>query len=417
MGKDQFFFKELSWEELAPYAAKETDLVNGLNNSYSKLRLFGTKEQNVRVTLFRDHHAWCPYCQKVWLWLEWKRIPYKIKKVTMRCYGRKEDWYLKKVPSGILPALEIDNQLFTESDNILVQLEKIFGPLGLPIEENKTVELRILERKLFRAWCIWLCQPSLFENMEIRKKNNFQNIAREMETNLTKSTGVFLDPITYNDGKSYPGTADIVFIPYLERMNASLAYYKGFKLREEHPAINSWLGELEKSNVYRGSQGDFHTHAHDLPPQMGGCYTYKNTKQSILSSLIDNGTGLGEIETTYSAKYMNRNETPESIALARVIKHKDKIKETNPMNSESFDQPLRASLTRMICKRNTLANAKSASGLRYLKDRISVPRDMPLLSARSFRQALEETAKLDGIAQGPTISTKDRFDQNPQPFL
>ena len=30
----------------------------------SALRLFGAKEEDVRVTLYRDSAAWCPYCQK-----------------------------------------------------------------------------------------------------------------------------------------------------------------------------------------------------------------------------------------------------------------------------------------------------------------------------------------------------------------
>ena len=96
----------MSWEELAIYAADPIDRINGLNNSYSSLRLFNKSETEVIVTLYRDNHAWCPYCQKVWLWLELKKIPYRIKKVTMRCYGDKERWYLEKVPSGMLPAIE-----------------------------------------------------------------------------------------------------------------------------------------------------------------------------------------------------------------------------------------------------------------------------------------------------------------------
>lgn len=31
----------------------------------------------------------CPYCQKVWLQLEEKEIPYMIEKINMRCYGSK----------------------------------------------------------------------------------------------------------------------------------------------------------------------------------------------------------------------------------------------------------------------------------------------------------------------------------------
>ena len=115
----------LSWEELTKLSPKEEDEINGPNNPYSLLRLFGQKESDVRVTLYRDNHAWCPYCQKVWLWLEFKKVPYNVKKATMRCYGKKEDWYLKKVPSGIFPAIEIDQQIFTESDQILFYLEKI----------------------------------------------------------------------------------------------------------------------------------------------------------------------------------------------------------------------------------------------------------------------------------------------------
>mgnify|MGYP003307106231 FL=1 len=80
----------MSWEELAIYAANPIDQINGLNNPYSSLRLFNKSESEAIVTLYRDNHAWCPYCQKVWIWLELKKIPYRIKKVTMRCYGKKE---------------------------------------------------------------------------------------------------------------------------------------------------------------------------------------------------------------------------------------------------------------------------------------------------------------------------------------
>ena len=411
------FENALSWEELNKISPAEEDRKAGPTNSYSSIRLFGKSEEEIRVTLYRDHHAWCPYCQKVWLWLEWKQIPYKIKKVTMYCYGKKEAWYTKKVPSGILPALELDNNIITESDQILLTLEKAFGPLGLPIEHKKTLELRYLERRLFRSWCSWLCQPSLFNKQEEQRQKQFQKTAIEMEKQIDSSPGPWLDPSTFNGGKSYPGSADIIFIPYVERMNASLAYYKGFNLREEHKAIHNWLKELEKSFIYRGTQGDFHTHSHDLPPQMGGCFYKRNKKQEEFSNCIDSGKGLGESEISNNDHNSSNNTEPEYIALQRVIKHKEILKQLNIIGPELFDQPLRAALTKMIFKKPCKPNPGSAKGLRYLRDRISVPRDMPLLAARRLREALESTACIDGAEQSIPLSIRNRFDQNPEPFL
>ena len=161
----------LSWDKLKELTIKELDRIEGPNNAQASLRLFSKTKKEVRVTLYRDHHAWCPYCQKVWLWLEWKKIPYQIKKVTMRCYGEKETWYLKKVPSGMLPALELDNLVITESDQILLILEKNFGPLGSSLNVPRIIKLRNLERQLFRAWCIWLCNPSNRKSQEKKKRS------------------------------------------------------------------------------------------------------------------------------------------------------------------------------------------------------------------------------------------------------
>ena len=97
----------LSWEKLHQLTSQEPNRIEGHASSQASIRLFGNPETQIKVTLYRDHHAWCPYCQKVWLWLEWKKIPYKIKKVTMRCYGKKEDWYLNKVPSECFQPLNL----------------------------------------------------------------------------------------------------------------------------------------------------------------------------------------------------------------------------------------------------------------------------------------------------------------------
>ncbi|MBD2124812.1 glutathione S-transferase domain-containing protein, partial [Microcoleus sp. ZQ-A2] len=163
----------LSWRELETLTDYQIDPINGPTNAQARLRLFGLPQADVRVTLYRDNHAWCPYCQKVWLWLEEKQIPYRIEKVTMFCYGEKESWYKRKVPSGMLPALELDGRLITESDHILLALELVFGPLGQGMESPTVLPLRQLERLLFRAWCSWLCYPMASPQQEQRRREQF----------------------------------------------------------------------------------------------------------------------------------------------------------------------------------------------------------------------------------------------------
>ena len=402
----------LSWSELEAMAPPAAERVEGPANAQATLRLFGQPESSVRVTLFRDHHAWCPYCQKVWLWLEFRRIPYRIRKVTMRCYGPKEPWFTALVPSGMLPALELDGRLLTESDRILEALERTFGPVGVPMGDRRVRALRDLERLLFRAWCIWLCTPGLNERQERQARDQFQAVARQMEDALAAGGGSWLDPES-PEGAT-PGTADLVFIPYVERMNASLAYFKGFALRQAHPGIDRWLSALEQLETYRGTQSDAHTHAHDLPPQMGGCWADDSEGQRLMAAAVDAGQGLGELESRWTPP--PADGMPRERALERVLRHRSTLLARNPLG-DAFDQPLRAALTALMQGRSVSPEPGSAAALRYLRDRISVPRDMPLHSARLLRQALEATAVLDGNQQPAPLPFEHRFDQDPRPFL
>ena len=377
------------------------------------MRLFNKNKTDAKLIFYRDRHAWCPYCQKIWLWLEFKKIPYKIEKINMYCYGEKEKWYLNKVISGKLPAIELNGQIITESDNIIDFLEKEYGALGSSIYSNKLAKTRKIERNIFRSWCDWLCRSNFFNFENNLKKNNMIKNLEELEKLLSQSSSGFIDPVNITPNKLQPGTGDIIFIPYIERINASLFYYKGYKLRKEFPLINKWLTLLESENEYTGSQGDFHTHSHDLPPQMGGCFKDINEAQKNFSRLIDSGEGAGnlEINKEFDSNYYKK------IALARVIKHKNNIININPCENNSFDVALRSALTYLINNELNKPDNNSGIGLRYLRDRISVPRDMPLISARLLRKSLEKVACTCNLSDIYKIPIKHRYDQNPNDFI
>ncbi len=396
--------KPLSWQELENLTDWEIDRINGITNSQARLRLFGYNESDVRVTLYRDNHAWCPYCQKVWLWLEEKQIPYRIEKVTMFCYGTKERWYKQIVPSGMLPAIELDGRIITESDDILIALEKVYGILYYGMTDPIVIPLRQLERLLFRAWCTWLCYPARLPGAQKRNREQFTGVVAMVEEALAKTPSpYFLDDFS---------TADVIFTPYVERMNASLYYYKGYSLREENPRLSDWFDAMESRSTYRGTQSDFHTHAHDLPPQMGGCWENGTAQMKLNKARVDHGPWLGLPDVTYTEPETSRTE-----ALQRVIKHRINIIKVNPADNQLFEEALRCALTNLMTGEACKPPAGSDVALRYLRDRINVPRDMSIYAAKRLRQSLEDTAALVGDKQGTPIPFKHRRDQDPVNFV
>ena len=62
--------------------------------------------------------------------LEEKQIPYRMEKVNMRCYGDKPPAFLRKVPSGLLPVIELDGRVVTESAEIMVLLDQVRALYG-----------------------------------------------------------------------------------------------------------------------------------------------------------------------------------------------------------------------------------------------------------------------------------------------
>ena len=393
----------LSWSQLQTLTTFSRDTINGPTNPQSRLRLFGQAESDLRVVLYRDNHAWCPYCQKIWLWLEEKRIPYRIEKVTMFCYGNKEAWYKKIVPSGMLPALALDGQIITESDDILIAIENTFGPLVKGMTDPAVLPLRRLERLLFRAWCGWLCQPGGWFGQEKANRSQFVQVAQQVEEALARTAG----PYFLSDFS----TADVIFTPYVERMNASLYYYKGYSLREENPQLSDWFDAMESRDTYRGTQSDFHTHVHDLPPQMGGCYENDSPQTRKNQQQVDEGPWFGLPDVTY-----REPPTAKEEALHRVIKHRQNMVRANPASETTFDEALRCALTRMMTGEIAKPPTGSDVALRYLRDRINVPRDMSIYAAKHLRTALEATAALAGDQQGPPIPIRHRRDQNPIDF-
>ena len=71
----------------------------------------------------------------------------------------------------------------------------------------------------------------------------------------------------------------------------------------------------------------------------------------------------------------------------------------------------------MITGEVLISKKLSGISLRYLKNRISVPRDMPIISARLLRQSLNKIESLSVINEIDKIPFRHRSDQDPINFI
>lgn len=62
------------------------------------------------------------------LLIEEKEIPVKIELVPMRSYGDKPREFMQKVPNGLLPAIEVNGKVITESQVIMELLDQWHSP-------------------------------------------------------------------------------------------------------------------------------------------------------------------------------------------------------------------------------------------------------------------------------------------------
>ncbi|CAK0896974.1 unnamed protein product, partial [Prorocentrum cordatum] len=266
-----------SWEDLrARLEAAQTpaerafrrDLAAGTGppNAMANLRVFGGGEEAAKqVTLFRDSASWCPYCQKVWILLEEKQIPYNVKRVNMNCYGDKPPDFLAMQPSGQIPAAIINGAVLRSSDQIIQTLLRMPGASQEaddaldPFDRPESNALLSLDRTLGSGWLDW-----------VRGGGNgarFMDGLQRLEEALSED-----ESGPYFLGERF-SLIDIMYTPYFERAVASLAYYLGFNIRdsERYPAINRWLDALDTRPSIQASKSDYYTHCWDLPPQIGGC--------------------------------------------------------------------------------------------------------------------------------------------------
>ena len=113
-----------------------------------------------------------------------------------------------------------------------------------------------LERRLFGDWLDWLVRGG--------SPNDFFSTLSVVEDALAAPAGTSeRGNVKPTEGPYFLGEdvslSDLVFAPFLERIAASIPYYKGVRIRgdrERFPALNRWFDAMETRESYLGTKSD-----------------------------------------------------------------------------------------------------------------------------------------------------------------
>lgn len=409
----------------------------GTAHTDNDVRLFDLPSgTSPRVTFYKDSASWCPYCQKCWILLEEKRIPYKVEKINMRSYGDKPESFLRICPNGLLPAIKIDGgAVQTESVPIMMTLDRMFsGDSHKPMwpahskDQDRAQNLMNLERTLFSDWCGLVFRGGRGDASRKRFEQTMDVVNRELgET----SSPWFLNDLSI---------VDLQFVTHIERMAASCVFWSGLQIRGARwPAIERWLQAFEAMPTYMATKSDYYTHVKDIPPQYGPGYSQPGTEAFAKSILGEDGSwslplkplGENDVEffspvvpgTIYGKADIEESARQEA-AYKLIINHDNIVKFAcrgpGAPGRKQFQAPLADPYAtpnldyasdvdfylKIVCqalvggegsyknleKSVSRVPSEKRRGLQealvYLRDRIGVPRDMSYPAARQLRAHL-----------------------------
>jgi len=336
----------------------------------------------------------------------------------------------------MLPVLEIDGNIITESSRVMQTIEDAFPqhhpllpPKGSPARREADYLLQV-ERALFGAWLNWLRGEE-----SARAQRAFVEALDATEAALGNNGG------PYFLGKEL-SLVDCIFASTLERIAASILYYKGFKIRgSKWVKLTAWFSEMEKRPTYRATQSDYHTHIHDLPPQIGGCIPNGTVEQQKAAAALDGADGrswslpLPPPEASFEPLNIGVEDPPMDrleAAVAFIHHHQNIVSSSSAAagaKEGSADEAFRAAVAALlrdggevpdeVAPELSTGKENAARALRWTRDRICVPRDMSVTAARQLRAHLNWVADLlDPQHAGAAVPIKagDRMDTDPCRF-
>lgn len=352
-------------------------------------------ETPLSVVLYRDANSWCPFCERVWFALEEKQIPFLTEFIDL---FNKPQWYIERVPSGLVPTVQIKGEFVYESTMILLALETRFRDTPLfpsdpheatiAIQRFQDAETNLVKDTGYK----FLMEKQANAQAVAALQSGFEAKLDELEQALSEYPGPYFF--------STFSLVDIMYAPHLDRLAVSLPVYRNYHIKgsPRFPRLTAWLDALNERPAYQRVKTD--------------AVTFNLLMQQLwkLEPIAD-PLPLNPLESSamrYRAEAAERLSDNREAAIADIFKKSgvqslivagdiSAVKTAIEVHLKLLaafllhgDEVL-SSCSRISHKEHldSFSAAVGAITLAYVRNRICVPRDMSAGAATAFRAAAD----------------------------
>jgi glutathione S-transferase len=383
------------------------------------------KKEEPLLTLYRDTNGWCPFCERVWVAVEAKQIPYTERLINLR---DKPEWYKELVPTTLVPAVLFhgdassnERKIIWESLDVMKALDEAFPDTPKLIldspEYKDAAELQSEVSSAGFGFAFASRNESLTDDGKLKRREEFNSALNTLDAALASSGGPF------RLGENFTGI-DAIMIPTMERWRYQLPITVEFDIMAGRPFIQKWFAAMDDFAPYSeriaGDQYSWTATAAQFLRYFGGGVD----KPEVTAAIVRAEAAAKALTNTFCQVEGTPNKvTAKEAAIKLVSNHDAVVKDCtrqDPISQQTInratDEMVADKLMRYVtsillsddafdsARRAPLLNvdaserADAAAAARTVAARLCVPRDMGGPAAKILRGTLAIIAnRLDAV--------------------